>query len=153
MKGFSYPALIQGEPLAPFIIRFEFDSTEPKTRLRVAKRLRSVFRTHLRRRWGGYINRLDTDGNGHYEVLLCTTANSQGIDTDPSFQPLWEVIIRELGVGGIGMAEGVPEDASLSYHFVLLKNAGEPNTFSQYDDIDNYGDDESVISIRSHISG
>ena len=144
------------EPAKEFYsIKFNFKSVENKARLRVARRIREIFKNNIFQKFGGYIERLPTDDamNGLYSVMICTKALSSGINNDRNLNPLWKVIVNELNVpaSAIDTCKRVDGEAGLAEKFIIQRSEEEPKDWSNIDD-ESIDDTNSLFSFRSHIN-
>ena len=128
-------------------IWFQFRKNMTGTRKRVAKDIRSLFILSMRRRFGGFIERLETDDamSGLYEVHIWTRAENRD---DPSLEPLWEFVTGLLEVEGftVHVEQDYPGDERFTDRFFVSSHGDEPGDWSTGIDI---ADDDSVISIES----
>jgi hypothetical protein len=94
------PTVFSLPPQQDFHIAFSTSSTQAKFRLKIAKSLRRIFGRKIFVKFGGYVDRVNSDNAmlASYEVHIWTRANAIGILSDHRFEPLFSFVVGLLGV-------------------------------------------------------
>jgi hypothetical protein len=155
-------ALRQNPPIRrKFSIAFDIKSDVGGVRVRVAKRLRTLFSREIFRSYGGYIERLraSVDGVPIYRVFLVTSSTTPEILDDTALLPLWQVLIGEYGVHPdeidcSPLDELTREnrlDPNLECKFLIhrIAHADEPEPDGWSEVLGDYSDNESIFSIQT----
>jgi hypothetical protein len=144
-------AFVARAPRPPHFIRFEFRRDGGNVRKNVATAIRGLFLTPIAQAFGGFIERLEHDGNameGLYRVTIWTPAESPD---DGRLEPLWRYVTGVLGVDGgtILMEQDEPADRRYLRRMYIAHTHAEEEEHGDWSDVANADDLDSVISIAS----